>query len=119
MSHLQASLTEFSNTITLGGVILAALATTATIVGIMYGTRYRVAFEAASHAADELRKALTDAEARVETLEKEVASLREIVQELRRRPDLTALRMVIDAHEKRADSRHQQTLQLIDSLSRR
>lgn len=110
---------EFTDTITLGGAILMAISTFGAVIGVVYGTRYRVAFEAASHAADELRKALQDAELRVDHLEEEIRELRGRLLELSRRPDLSRLEQVIIKHENRAEERHRQSLALFERIADR
>lgn len=116
---------KFTDTVTLGAVVITALVALATVVGILYGVRYKVAYEASAAAGDELRKALADAHIREDSLREAavevkrqhdqlVHSLREqidkahqTIAKLESMPDLAQLASLLDAHEVRAQERYE------------
>jgi hypothetical protein len=121
---------EFTDTITLGSVIIGSVVAIAGLFGISRGVKWRVAAEVSSSAADELRKALSD--------EKEISASREtrLVEEARAArealtaaqatitrleslPDLARVVALMDAHEVRAQERHESVVQVLKALTER
>jgi hypothetical protein len=116
---------EFADTVTIGTIALAAMVSIATVIGILYGVRYKVGFEASAAASDELRKSLADSNLREEHLRESAllvkeqhdaltASLRqqlnksnETIAKLEAMPDLAQLAALLDAHEVRAQERYE------------
>lgn len=129
----------FTETVTLGSVVLGALASIALLVGVFYGTRYKVSYLAASAAAEELRKSLADekergreeketaAAALLATQEKYdavVAQLRDsltaaqkTIAQLEQMPDMASLVRLLDQHETRAQERHEATTEVLRALA--
>jgi predicted transcriptional regulator len=117
--------TTFHNSVTLGAVVLGLIVTAATVIGILYGVRYKVSYEASAAAADELRKSLEDAHIREENLRSAaievkaqadalVHSLRDqldkahqTIAKLEAMPDLAQLAALMEAHEVRAQERYE------------
>jgi hypothetical protein len=131
----------FSDTITLGSIIISAVAAAAVIVGVFYGVRYKVSYEAASSAAEELRKSLADEKDRSKE-EKEIAaaaivelqtkhekiqsslqdalsSAQQTISRLESLPDMAQLVRLLDQHEVRAQERHEATAAVLPALADR
>lgn len=117
---------EFTDTITLGAAILSVIGALAVIVGTIYGTKYKVGYEAASAAAQELRNALTDERDRVSRMEQQITDgadqLRQAnatIARLESLPDFAQIVKLLDAHEVRAQDRHEQTTSVLTALTDR
>lgn len=117
---------EFTDTITLGAVIIAAVGGIAVIFGTIYGTKYKVGYEAASAAAEELRASLADERDRVQRLEAALAASRqqlsaaqEQIARLESLPDLAHIVGLLDRHETRAQERHEATTAVLQALTDR
>lgn len=98
--------------ISLGQILTVILVACGTLASLIYGVRYKVGYEAASAAGDELRKSLEDSHAREAELQEglkaqsEVNSqLRETVRELESYPNLTELMKVMNESDASAQAR--------------
>jgi F0F1-type ATP synthase membrane subunit b/b' len=110
--------TSFDNTISTGAVLITAVLGIGTVVGVIYGARYKVGYEAASAAARELRSALEDAARREDELKEALAesqatcaTLRAEVTKLEALPNLA---LIID---KMAETAERQDAAARDRLS--
>lgn len=119
-----------TSTVTLGAVIISALAALAVVVGVFYGVRYKVSYEAASAAADELRKSLADERERVAAekaeasesmaaLRKSLEAAQQTISRLESLPDMAQLVKLLDKHEVRAQERHEATTSVLRALTER
>lgn len=101
--------------------VVGGLTGVATIAGILYGVKWRVSAEAASSAADELRKALSDADARerrhVDELKEMQAQIVECKERLAAMPDLAAVLERVGQHDQRATDRHVETVAVLQALA--
>lgn len=117
---------QFESTVTLGAALLGVLIAVGTVSRLLYGAKYRTAYEVAHATAEELRKALLDEKARVERLEVVLAAERdrlkhaaEAIARLEALPDLGALVRILDQHESRAQERHERTAAVLTALVER
>jgi len=101
----------FSETITLGALIVASLAAIATLIGVVYGSKWKTAaaVEAAnSHAWEDTSRRQAH---ELEELRHEVNALRSRLSELEGRPDLASVLEALATHDGRvanALERHDQ-----------
>lgn len=123
-------LAAYANTITLGALLISALAALAVVIGIFYGVRYKVSYEAASAAAEELRKSLADEKDRtaaekaesaetIAALRKSLEAAQQTISRLESLPDMAQLVKLLDKHEVRAQERHEATTSVLRALTER
>lgn len=128
---------HFTDTITLGSVVLGCAVAFGVLVAVVRGVRWRVAAEVSSAAADELRKALADEKeisaAREQRLNDDLARTREdarqraddlrtaqqTIARLEQLPDLARVVSLLDSHEVRAQERHESVVQVLQALTDR
>ncbi len=121
---------HFTDTITLGSVILGCAVAFGVLVAVVRGVRWRVAAEVSSAAADELRKALADEKAL--SADREQRALDQLTQargqldkaqqtiaRLESLPDLARVVSLLDSHEVRAQERHESVVQVLQALTER
>lgn len=117
---------QLSESLALAGVLIAGLAGIATIVGIVYGVRYKVAYEAERAASIALRESLADERARVKRLEglateqaEQLRGAQDTVARLEALPNLAHIVKILDQHEQRAQERHENTARVLGALTER
>lgn len=117
---------HFTDTVTLGAGILSVIGALAVIVGVIYGTKYKVGYEAASAAAKELRESLTDERDRVSRMEQQIVSgadqlkqANATIARLESLPDFAKIVELLDAHEVRAQERHESVTGVLQALTDR
>jgi hypothetical protein len=105
------AVTNFTNTITLGSVIVGALVAIATVAAVIWGARFKVSYQAASAAAEELRKSLNDANERGNRLEKAlqealttIGEQKETIERLAALPNLERVIQLMSDTAERADA---------------
>ena len=92
--------TSFDNTVTTGAVLITVILGLGTVVGVIYGARYKVGYEAASAAARELRSALDDANRREDDTKRALDASKEsnarLREEMKKMEALPNLAVIID-----------------------
>ena len=125
--------TTFKDTISTGGAILTAALAIGSVVGLVYGVKWKATAQAGQatidlwkdNAAGEASKAasLTAELARShETTDRKIAEitiLRAEVAELKSHPNLERLIEVFAEHENRAQQRHEAMLEVLQALTER
>lgn len=119
---------SFSNTVSLGSTIIVAILALATLIGIIYGAKWKSRWDQAQATielyaqnakghedrADLAQKAMTDLAGKTasdkDALLRQLADSREEIGRLRGLPDVAALVELSNANETRAQERHEATL---------
>lgn len=128
---------QFTDTATLGALVVGALVSIAGLVAIVAGVRWRVSAEVSSATADELRKAraddkeiaadrearrteeLREALTREERTSEALRAAQQTIARLESLPDLARVVQLLDAHEVRAQERHESVVEVLHALTDR
>jgi hypothetical protein len=102
----------FEETISLGTLLVMTLVAVAGAMGVIYGGRYRVAYEAASAAAQELRQALHDANDRLGEALRELAEARRVIERYEALPNLERIVTMMSDTAERSEARAEQRAQV-------
>lgn len=129
--------TSFSNTVSLGSTVIACLLAAGTIIGIIYGTKWKTTaqtaaatitlLEANANGHADAAKLATEAAkdfqvrsaAEKEDLLRTIAKDREEIGELRGRPDLEALHNRLIEHDTKAGQRDDKILEALTRIADR
>lgn len=113
-------------TFAVAGVVLGVVAAFGLIAASIFGVRYKVAYQAENAAAESLRESLDDERGRVKRQEEALSSVRDqlkhandTVARLEALPDLARIVKILDAHELRAQERHEKTASVLTALVER
>jgi DNA-binding transcriptional regulator YbjK len=95
----------FQDSISLGTLLVMLVLGVAGVIGLVYGGRYRIAYEAASAAAKELREALRDAHDRLDEALRELGDAKEVIQRYEQLPNMERIVTLMTEQAERQDNR--------------
>lgn len=126
MTLLLVAVVEFTDAVSVAAVVVSILGTVAALVGVVYGTRYKVGYEAAAAAAKTLRESLADERDRVTRQEtqlrlanEQVTAAQTTIARLESLPDFGHVVTLLESYDVRAQERHDQAVVLLSALTDR
>jgi hypothetical protein len=114
---------EVTNTLTVGSIIVGILVSIGTLLSIIFGIRYKVAFETERAAREATKVNAEETGKRADRLEGALLDARHTIAALEKRPDyervLTIFQETAQSHETRAQDRHEHLITALEAITRR